>query len=54
MAAQLPQDLARYVERAAVRSDTDSEFWTEEFYRKVAERQESDVTPEVARAWFVR
>ncbi|MFN2556282.1 MAG: DUF2267 domain-containing protein [Nitriliruptorales bacterium] len=49
LAAQLPEDLAGYVERQASGETDPSEFGVKEFCQRVAERQGSDLSPEDAR-----
>ncbi len=50
VAAQLPDDLGAYIERQASRASPPSEFGLEDFCRKVAERQGSDLSTEDAHA----
>ncbi len=47
--AQLPRDLADHMQPHPERSDSAREFGVDDFYRRVADRQSSDVTPEDAR-----
>lgn len=48
-AAQLPRELAKHMEPYAAGSSTASEFGIDDFYRKVAEREGSEVTADDAR-----